>query len=459
MLGWAAFKRNSRQGYFPVDQEISNEGDECSKQRNFHRIHCGQIVISSFRTLFGMSSALALYTLLATVVTQRSASVELRPPRNHTLYFLGIKKNMRCCWKKNILKEALEKSPHVSVTDNPDEQGADWIVALPELLKIRGPTYIIDQVRTSLERRGGVSGASPWRLFLLDWSDRGVAIPGPFTEDHFLALSRLLGRENVHFAQRASVAGRQLIDNSTIDPFMQIDWGHKKTYAGISDYVQGPIIHLDYTVRTDLLEEMYTILKDKSRAIVANSHSLGKIGMYSNTPSIKSDIFSSMDRPKDAAHFWDDVNAQGTNIRLRNEVSRALKSLQAEWPELNVFAGEAGEREKSGRNFVQSDYAAALLEYKIVVVCQRDTHETHYRLMEALISGAMVMTDPANFFPEGIEDGRSIVIYRSVAELKEKILYFLENENERKMIARNGRAIMLDRHRSWQWLEHMLFNG
>ena len=166
-----------------------------------------------------------------------------------------------------------------------------------------------------------------------------------------------------------------------------------------------------------------------------------------------------MDRPKDAAHFWDDVNAQGTNIRLRNEVSRALKSLQAEWPELNVFAGEAGEREKSGRNFVQSDYAAALLEYKIVVVCQRDTHETHYRLMEALISGAMVMTDPANFFPEGIEDGRSIVIYRSVAELKEKILYFLENENERKMIARNGRAIMLDRHRSWQWLEHMLFNG
>ena len=58
-----------------------------------------------------------------------------------------------------------------------------------------------------------------------------------------------------------------------------------------------------------------------------------------------------------------------------------------------------------GRNKAQELYVATMLQYKIVVVCQRDLWEGHYRLMEALAGGAMVMTDPMHPLPFRIEDG------------------------------------------------------
>lgn len=106
-----------------------------------------------------------------------------------------------------------------------------------------------------------------------------------------------------------------------------------------------------------------------------------------------------------------------------------------------------------GRTHPQAEYAKALLQYKIVVVCQRDDWETHFRLMEAIIGGGMVMTDHVSNLPDGFEDGKSVVVYRSLVDLERKILYYLENDKERKAIAQNGWDTALARHRSWIWLE------
>ena len=54
---------------------------------------------------------------------------------------------------------------------------------------------------------------------------------------------------------------------------------------------------------------------------------------------------------------------------------------------LTGTAGLVSERGKKGRSKV---YANALLEHKIVVVSQRDFWEDHLRLMEGLMSGALV---------------------------------------------------------------------
>ena len=71
-----------------------------------------------------------------------------------------------------------------------------------------------------------------------------------------------------------------------------------------------------------------------------------------------------------------------------------------------------------GRNKAQELYVATMLQYKIVVVCQRDLWEGHYRVMEALAGGAMVMKDPIHPLPFRIEDSTEVIVYRSLAELK-----------------------------------------
>ena len=99
------------------------------------------------------------------------------------------------------------------------------------------------------------------------------------------------------------------------------------------------------------------------------------------------------------------------------------------------------------------------MESKIVVVSQRDIWEDHYRLMEALVCGGMVMTDPMSSLPKYLEDGVSVVVYRSLSELRDKVWHYLRNGEERTAIARRGHRIALDHHRSWHGLERILFGN
>ena len=57
---------------------------------------------------------------------------------------------------------------------------------------------------------------------------------------------------------------------------------------------------------------------------------------------------------------------------------------------LTGTAGLVSERGKKGRSTVSQAYANALLEHIIVVISQRDFWEDHLRLMEGLMSGALV---------------------------------------------------------------------
>mmetsp|Transcript_196 Transcript_196/g.400 ORF Transcript_196/g.400 Transcript_196/m.400 type:complete len:132 (+) Transcript_196:195-590(+) len=116
-----------------------------------------------------------------------------------------------------------------------------------------------------------------------------------------------------------------------------------------------------------------------------------------------------------------------------------------------------GRRSRPGRNSVQKEYVDTLTSTKIVVTSQRDRWEDHYRLMEALATGALVMTDPMSSLPRYLKDGESLVVYHSLAELKEKILYYLDHDDERLAIARKGHWIAMNHHRSWHGLERIIF--
>jgi spore maturation protein CgeB len=125
---------------------------------------------------------------------------------------------------------------------------------------------------------------------------------------------------------------------------------------------------------------------------------------------------------------------------------------------LTGVAGLVSERKKKGRTSISDHYAQALLGHRIVVVCQRDHWEDHFRLMEGMISGAMVMSDPVTHLPAGYQDGVNILIYKSLQDLKEKLLHYLSDEGSeaRTRIARAGRKLALEQHKPKQRYERLI---
>jgi spore maturation protein CgeB len=79
--------------------------------------------------------------------------------------------------------------------------------------------------------------------------------------------------------------------------------------------------------------------------------------------------------------------------------------------------------------------------------------------MEGLISGALVMTDPMHPLPLHLENGTSLVVFESLAQLQDLVLYYLDHPQERMEIARRGRFVALNYHRSWHIMERMILGN
>jgi len=95
--------------------------------------------------------------------------------------------------------------------------------------------------------------------------------------------------------------------------------------------------------------------------------------------------------------------------------------------------------------------------FLILQIARFYVQEDHYRLFEALISGAMVMMDKMLSLPKGLEHGVSVVEFTSEDDLRSKILYYKSHDDERLAIAAAGRKVAMDRHRSWHRMEEVIF--
>lgn len=261
-----------------------------------------------------------------------------------------------------------------------------------------------------------------WPIFIIDFTD-GIQLP------HCGAVEAVVGASNVRYSTR-SLARRYFNE--------KMNW--TKTYQ-VLDLEQGghSYLHTPLIVRTDTVASL--------------AENLGTRGH-----SLSSDI-ESLERPVDVAHYWPvgDQSMVGTlNSRLRTRIGDILEQLEKE-KHLNFFLGLKGRGERTGRRGVNQEYIGGLLETKIVVVSQRDHWEDHYRLMEALIGGALVMTDRMVGLPAGLENGTSIVEFDSEESLRSLIVYYLDHEIDRQEIARRGRRVAMARHRSWHRMEEIVF--
>ena len=170
-------------------------------------------------------------------------------------------------------------------------------------------------------------------------------------------------------------------------------------------------------------------------------------------------------RPIDVGYFWKSGDYSHYSF-YRRDVAKVVKTLHHST--LNKKTGKrmvnqvqivySDEKGMEAGN-VQFKYTWELLHCKIVVITQRDEWEDHYRLMESLASGSLVLTDPMIALPAGLVDRVNIVVYESPKVLKELIKYYLkpENEKERRRIAYQGYRLVMGRHRCWHRIEELLF--
>jgi hypothetical protein len=172
-------------------------------------------------------------------------------------------------------------------------------------------------------------------------------------------------------------------------------------------------------------------------------------------------------RPIDVGYFWKSGDYSHYSF-YRRDIAKVVKTLHhstinkktGKHMENQVQIVYSDEKGMEAGN-VQYQYTWDLLKCKIVVITQRDEWEDHYRLMESLAGGALVMTDPMVILPAGLVDKVNIIMYDNPKMLKALIKYYLkpENEKERRSIAHKGYKLVMGRHRCWHRLEELLFGS
>jgi hypothetical protein len=273
-----------------------------------------------------------------------------------------------------------------------------------------------------------------WPIYIVDYNDW----------PHFIRcrnIEQLVGRDCVRYAKR-SIAHMRHWD----EQLSWVDVGEPPNLT-TPDGIQYQ--HISYYVRTDTI-----------RAI---QESLVQRGVTSTLGSlVESAATSALRRTTDVAHFWPvhshEHNLELQSVHLRDVVSHVLSKLQQHHPkEMTSFVGLAGVGKRLGRTNIATAYIDQLLDSKIVVVSQRDDWEDHFRLLEALVSGALVMTDFMHGLPAGFENGKNLIVYTSPQDLVDLILYYLEHDEERLQVASAGRLLAMERHRTWHRIEDIVF--
>jgi glycosyltransferase involved in cell wall biosynthesis len=113
-----------------------------------------------------------------------------------------------------------------------------------------------------------------------------------------------------------------------------------------------------------------------------------------------------------------------------------LLNLKREYP--NSFIGPA-DCKKIGEIYSQSKI---IINYSI-------KNDINMRIFEALMSGSMLITNRIknNGFNELFEENKDLVVFDSWKDLKEKIDYYLKNEEEREKIALSGYQKAINYHK------------
>ena len=79
------------------------------------------------------------------------------------------------------------------------------------------------------------------------------------------------------------------------------------------------------------------------------------------------------------------------------------------------------------------------------------------KVLEIMACGSLLLTDKCEEFDLlGIEDGKHVVVYNDLDDLRDKIYYYLENDSEREKIALNGNKLVNSKFRMYDAVHSMM---
>jgi hypothetical protein len=343
-----------------------------------------------------------------------------------------------------------------------------WLVDGQHVAKLKRP-FLDDLLRPPTT----IDGTPPpsWKVLFVDFSDRFQ-----FQFRHYNRLgiwenddeNQNKNMAHVRIAVRSIVQGRHFdTQTSSINP---------GTIAPNIATSGGPMLHCPYAVRSDIVDAV-------QQELSLNQPMRSGDDSSRRTQQGKSPPWDAADRPLDVLHMWNISSKEGMS-QLRNVVSRAVRewngtTIEVDYsmkrrqpPHSDDHAGsmkntrtirtsiaEHGRRRKLGRNSASQAYVKAMLQAKIVIVAQKDDWEDHYRLLEAMACGPLVMTDTMLSLPRGLNNGTHLIMYSNVQQLWSSVKYYLVHEEERQMIAQRGWQMAMQQHRSWHRMEELVFGN
>ena len=85
------------------------------------------------------------------------------------------------------------------------------------------------------------------------------------------------------------------------------------------------------------------------------------------------------------------------------------------------------------------DYLVTLNASKIFITSNNIFGSLSMKYTECMSCGTFMLADkPEDLDEFGYKDGKHLVIYKDINDMKDKINYYLENEEEREEIAKKG---------------------
>ena len=150
------------------------------------------------------------------------------------------------------------------------------------------------------------------------------------------------------------------------------------------------------------------------------------------------------------------TNANGGFNHYRHKVAKFIKD---NFSNYNIHVGIIGKQGRIGRTTIQKPYYERMFNSKIVVTCNPKDWEGDYRTWEALSSGALVMVDKMlTPIVNPLIDKEHIIFYdkNNLDDLKQKIIFHLNNDNLREKIAKNGNDFVLKYHKTSDRIDEIL---
>jgi hypothetical protein len=154
-----------------------------------------------------------------------------------------------------------------------------------------------------------------------------------------------------------------------------------------------------------------------------------------------------------ACLFDDEVIDTPYYTMARGRLLKFAKRFAARQPQRKTQLGTVSPCGPVGRARVDPAYKQCLYDSKVVLHANPDPWEGDSRLWEALAAGALVFVDRMHAPIENpLVDGEHLIFYDLTDEglqvLEQKVLYYLNDDEARERIGAQGRAFVLEHHRS-----------